>query len=61
MCSVGTAGPGPCPLGISAFQCGLGLCLVLWFLICIYVLENALYMVIQSILLKNISLEENDL
>lgn len=51
--AVGTAGPGPCPLGISAFQCVFGFYLVLWFLIDIYVfLENTAYMVIQSILLK---------
>lgn len=48
--AVGTAGPGPCPLGFSAFRCGFGFCLVLWLLICICVLENILYMVIQSIL-----------
>lgn len=59
--ALGTAGPGPCPLGISAFQCVFGFYLLLWFLICICVLENTLYMVIQSILLKNVFLKEKDL
>lgn len=53
--AVGT-GPGPCPLGISAFQCVFGFYLVLWFLTCICVLENTLYVVIQSILLKKMFL-----